>query len=65
MPLCKNFAGGLVVTMAAAFVAACATPDSLTSATPKRGPNLGATPPAAMLAAMDISILFAPARRQR
>jgi S-disulfanyl-L-cysteine oxidoreductase SoxD len=56
MPLCKNFAGGLVVTMAAAFVAACATPDSLTSATPKRGPNLGATPPAAMLAAMDISI---------
>ena len=49
----KNFVGGLI---AAALVAACATPDSNSSVTPTRGPNLGASPTPAMLAAMDISI---------
>ncbi len=42
--------------IAAALVAACATPDDTANVTPTRGPNLGATPSAAMLAAMDISI---------
>ena len=56
MFLHKNIAGGFVVTVAAACLAACATPDSITMATPTRGPNLGATPSAALLAAMDISI---------
>ena len=51
---CKKLAGSLI---AAALVAACAsTPESTTSTTPTRGPNLGATPSPAMLAAMDISI---------
>ena len=49
----KNIAGSMIV---AVLVAACATPDNTTSPTPTRGPNLGATPSAAMLAAMDISI---------
>jgi cytochrome c len=50
----KKIAGSLIV---AALVAACAsTPDNNNSATPTRGPNLGATPSPAMLAAMDISI---------
>ena len=49
----KNIVGSMI---AAAFVAACATPDSNTSVTPTRGPNLGTTPTPAMLAAMDISI---------
>jgi cytochrome c len=49
----KKLAGALLAT---ALIAACAsTPESITSA-PTRGPNLGATPSAAMLAAMDISI---------
>jgi len=49
----KKIAGGL---LAAALVAACATPDHTAGVTPTRGPNLGATPSPAMLAAMDISI---------
>jgi len=49
----KKIAGGLIV---AALLAACATPDNSSSVIPTRGPNLGATPSAAMLAAMDISI---------
>ena len=49
----KNFVGGLI---AAALVAACATPDNTNTSTPTRGPNLGASPTPAMLAAMDISI---------
>jgi cytochrome c len=49
----KKLAGALLAT---ALIAACAsTPENITSA-PTRGPNLGATPSAAMLAAMDISI---------
>lgn len=43
--------------LASLVLAACAsTPDTETAATPTRGPNLGATPSAALLAAMDISI---------
>ena len=49
----KKMVCGLI---AAALVTACATPDSTTSPTPTRGPNLGVTPSAAMLAAMDTSI---------
>jgi S-disulfanyl-L-cysteine oxidoreductase SoxD len=49
----QSIAGALTV---AALLAACATPDNITSTTPTRGPNLGATPSASMLAAMDISI---------
>lgn len=45
---------GSLITLA--LVTACATPDSTTSPTPTRGPNLGTTPTTAMLAAMDISI---------
>jgi S-disulfanyl-L-cysteine oxidoreductase SoxD len=56
MPLYKHFAGCLVVTVAAAFIGACATPDYATPTTPTRGPNLGTTPSAAMLVAMDTSI---------
>jgi mono/diheme cytochrome c family protein len=48
----KTIGSGLII---AAMVAACATPDSST-VTPTRGPNLGATPTPAMIAAMDISI---------
>jgi len=41
----------------AALVTACATaPDGSTRSIPTHGPNLGATPSPAMLAAMDISI---------
>ncbi len=50
----KSTAGAL---LAAVLLAACAsTSDTTTSSTPTRGPNLGATPSAAMLAAMDTSI---------
>ena len=49
----KKIAGGLI---AAALVAACASTPEGTMTTPTRGPNLGATPSPAMLAAMDISI---------
>ncbi len=50
----KNIAGGLLL---ATLVAGCATPENTSSAnTPARGPNLGATPTAAQLAAMDTSI---------
>ena len=54
MSLHKSFVASLIVTT---LIAACAsTPDGSTSAIPTRGPNLGATPSPAMLAAMDISI---------
>ena len=54
MSLHKSIVGCLIV---ATLIAACAsTPDGSTSAIPTRGPNLGATPSPAMLAAMDISI---------
>jgi cytochrome c len=49
----KKMVCGLI---AAALVTACATPDNTTSPAPSRGPNLGATPSPAMLAAMDTSI---------
>ena len=49
----KNIAGGLLM---ATLFAGCATPDNSAPATPTRGPNLGATPSAAQLAAMDTSI---------
>ncbi len=51
----KKIAGALIAT---ALLAACATSQegAGTAATPTRGPNLGATPSAAMLTAMDISI---------
>ena len=49
----KHIVGGLI---AAVLVTACATPDNSANVTPTRGPNLGAAPTAAMLAAMDISI---------
>ncbi len=48
----KKLTGGLLI----AVLAACATPDHTASVTPTRGPNLGATPTPAMLAAMDTSI---------
>ncbi len=44
-------------TLVAGLLAACAsTSDMSSSPAPTRGPNLGATPSAAMLAAMDMSI---------
>jgi S-disulfanyl-L-cysteine oxidoreductase SoxD len=49
----KKIAGGLVAT---ALIAACASTPEGTISTPARGPNLGVTPSAAMLAAMDTSI---------
>src|SRR5689334_4457655 len=49
----NKIAGALI---AASLIAACASTDTTTNTTPTRGPNLGATPSAAMLAAMDISI---------
>ncbi len=49
----KKIAGSLI---AAALVAACASTPEGTVTTPSRGPSLGATPSAAMLAAMDTSI---------
>lgn len=50
----KKIAATAVIT---ALLAACAsTSDTTSSPVPTRGPNLGATPSAAMLAAMDISI---------
>ena len=54
MSMHKKLAGSVV---AALLVAACAsTPDGGNLGTPERGPNLGASPSAAKLAAMDISI---------
>ena len=54
MSTLKKITCGLIV---AALIAACAsTPNMTTSAIPARGPNLGAAPSPAMLAAMDISI---------
>src|SRR6188768_3866030 len=53
----KKITGGFSVLVTVALIAACAsTPEATTGATPTRGPNLGATPSAAMLAAMDISV---------
>jgi mono/diheme cytochrome c family protein len=50
----KKIAAAAVITV---LLAACAsTSDTTSSPAPTRGPNLGATPSAAMLAAMDISI---------
>ena len=49
----KKLAGSVMVAM---LVAACASTPEGTITTPERGPNLGATPSAAKLAAMDISI---------
>jgi len=50
----KKFLAALGV---AALMAACATaPDGSTRSVPRHGPDLGAAPSAAMLAAMDISI---------
>lgn len=49
----KKIAGTLIAT---ALIAACASMPEGTISTPARGPNLGATPSAAMLAAMDMSI---------
>jgi cytochrome c len=49
----NKIAGALI---AAALIAACATTPEGSIGTPTRGPNLGATPSAAMLAAMDTSI---------
>ena len=50
----KKIAATAVIT---ALLAACAsTSDTTSSPAPTRGPNLGTTPSAAMLAAMDISI---------
>lgn len=49
----EKIVGGLIT---AALVAACATQDSNISVTPTLGPNLGASPTPAMLAAMDMSI---------
>ncbi len=53
MSLPKALIGGVI---AAALLAACAAPDGGTLSVPTRGPNLGATPSAAMLRAMDTSI---------
>ena len=53
----KKISGGLGALAALALIAACTTTlDGATTAIPKRGPNLGATPSTAILAAMDISI---------
>jgi mono/diheme cytochrome c family protein len=53
----KKLARGFGAIVASALLAACAaTPDNAGTATPARGPNLGATPTPTMLAAMDISI---------
>ena len=49
----KKITAGLIT---AALVAACAATPEGTVSTPTRGPNLGATPTPAVLAAMDISI---------
>lgn len=49
----KKLTGGLIVALLAG---ACATPDNTAYVTPARGPNLGAAPTPAMLAAMDTSI---------
>ena len=50
----KKIAGSLIASV---LIAACAaTPDNASTASPTRGPNLGAAPTPAMLAAMDISI---------
>ena len=50
----KKIIGTVLV---AGLLAACASTSDMTSSpAPTRGPNLGATPSAAMLAAMDISI---------
>lgn len=51
----KKLAGAAII---ASLLAACASTSDTTSssAVPTRGPNLGATPSAAMLAAMDTSI---------
>ena len=47
----------VLTLIAAALVSACATTaDNNSASTPTRGPNLGAAPTAAMLAAMDTSI---------
>jgi S-disulfanyl-L-cysteine oxidoreductase SoxD len=57
MPLCKKIAGTLAAAVTLTALGACTTmPDGSTKAIPTRGPNLGVTAPAAMLAAMDISI---------
>lgn len=53
----KTIAGGVTVLAAAALLSACATAlDGASTVIPSRGPNLGATPSAAVVAAMDISI---------
>jgi cytochrome c len=49
----KIFATVLVTAL---FAACASTSDMTSSPAPARGPNLGATPSAAMLAAMDMSI---------
>jgi cytochrome c len=57
MYMYKTIAAGLVVATAAALLTACATTlDGASTVIPSRGPNLGATPSAMVLAAMDISI---------
>lgn len=53
----KTIAGGAAVMAAATLLGACATTlDGASTVIPSRGPNLGATPSAAVVAAMDISI---------
>lgn len=56
MSMPKKIRTGLAVAVATSLLAACASTSDYTAATPTRGPNLGATPSAAMLAAMDTSI---------
>lgn len=52
----KHIVGGLLTATLATLLGGCATPDSTAPAAPARGPNLGETPSAAILAAMDTSI---------
>ncbi|MEQ1772785.1 MAG: cytochrome c [Burkholderiales bacterium] len=47
---------GVGLTTAALLAACASTPENTTGTAPTRGPNLGATPSAAMVAAMDTSI---------
>lgn len=57
MSMCNSIAARLAAVATVPLLAACTTTlDGATNVTPSRGPNLGAVPSAAMLAAMDISI---------
>lgn len=57
MYMCKKIARSVSAIAGLTLLAACTTTlDGASREIPSRGPNLGATPSAALLAAMDISI---------